>query len=128
MGDILTPGNIVVAVVVLVAVVVGVRRAVRGVTTGASCCTDGTARPRTKRAAPLDTDESHYPYRVELLIGGMSCENCARTVEGALNGVGDTWARVDLAEKCALVLSKREPDRETLEEAVKRAGYYVMKL
>lgn len=128
MGDLLTPANVVVALIVLVALAIGGRRAVGGLLRGQSCCTEGSARPTTRAVEVADTDEASYPYRTELLIGGMSCENCARNVEGALNALPGTWARVDLAEHVALVLTKEPLDREACEAAVRDAGYYVMKL
>lgn len=131
MDGIFTPGNIIVFVIVVVALVVGGRRALQGLTKGKSCCTDGEStapRAATERAVAVDTDESHYPYRTELLIGGMSCENCARRVERALNAIPGTLAHVDLDAHTASVLTKDPVDRAACETAVRDAGYYVMKL
>lgn len=126
-GDVITPANALVAVIVLVALVVGVRRAVRGLTRGQSCCSDGVPVPAPQQAEVADTDCSHYPYAEEFLIGGMSCEGCARRVEGAIDALDDVWATVDLREHTARVLGKTPIDRPAVEAAVKGAGYYVMK-
>ncbi|MFQ7393622.1 MAG: heavy-metal-associated domain-containing protein [Collinsella aerofaciens] len=75
-----------------------------------------------------DTDPSHYPYSDELLIGGMSCDGCARNVANALNALNGVWATVTYADHTARVCSKQPVDRDVLETAVKDAGYYVMTL
>lgn len=130
MDGLLTPGNVLVMAIVVVMLAVGGRRAVQGLTKGKSCCTDGAAPAHvpSARLAEGDADESRYPYRTELLIGGMSCENCARRVEGALAALPGTWARVDFEAHTALVRTKDPVDRAACEAAVRDAGYYVMKL
>lgn len=126
----LTPGNIIVALVVVVALIVGGRRAIEGLTKGRSCCTDGSdgARPAPRAVKVADRDPARYAYETELLIGGMSCEHCAQTVERALNALPGTWAKVDLAAHTARVRTKEPLDRDACEAVVKAAGYYVMKL
>lgn len=127
MEDILAPSNIIVALIVIVALFFGIRRIVRGLTSGQSCCSDGESGHKVKKVKVTDTDASNYPYAADLLIGGMSCEGCAENVANALNGVAGTWAKVDLASKTAHVLSKNPIDEPAYEAAVKAAGYYVMK-
>ena len=128
MSGIFTPANIVVFVIVVVVLYLGGKRIYDGVTKGKSCCSDGSEGVKVKKVEVADTDEANYPYTAELLIGGMSCEGCAENVANALNGVADTWATVDLAEKTATVRSKHPIDEPAYEAAVKAAGYYVMKL
>lgn len=127
MESLFTPANIVVALIVLIGLVLGFKR-IAGMSRGKSCCSDGDTSKRTKKAAISDTDPAHYPYSEELLIGGMSCEGCAENVANALMGLGDTLATVDLATKTARVLTKAPLDREAAEQAVKAAGYFIMKL
>ena len=52
----------------------------------------------------VDTDASHYPYRDELLIGGMSCDGCAQNVANALNALDGVWATVTYADHTARAL------------------------
>ena len=66
-----------------------------------------------------------YPYSVTMRIGGMSCGNCARNVENALNALPGTLAKVDIAGKSAFILLKNEPDEMLLRKAVVSAGYTV---
>ncbi|MBL0864959.1 copper-exporting P-type ATPase CopA [Pectobacterium carotovorum] len=59
---------------------------------------------------------------VQLLLQGMSCASCVNRVQTALQNVsGVTQARVNLAERSALVSGHAEP--EALIAAVEQAGY-----
>lgn len=127
MSDLLNPANLIVLAVIAVGMFFGLRR-IAASTRGKSCCSDGASGKKTKRVAVVDTDESHYPYCDELLIGGMSCDGCAQNVENALNALNGVWATVTFADHTARVRSKHPIDREALEAAVKDAGYYVMKI
>lgn len=127
MEDLLNPANIIVLAAIVVGMFFGLRRIVAS-THGKSCCSDGVSGKKAKRVAVADTDESHYPYCDELLIGGMSCDGCAQNVENALNALDGVWATVTYADHTARVRSKRLVDRDTLETAVRGAGYYVMKM
>lgn len=127
MSGLLNPANIIVLAVIAVGMFFGLRRIVAS-THGKSCCSDGTSNKKTKKTVVADTDESHYPYCDELLIGGMSCDGCAQNVENAINALDGVWATVTYADHTARVRSKRPVDRDTLETAVRGAGYYVMKM
>ncbi len=127
MSDLLNPANLIVLAVIVVGMFFGLRRIVAS-THGKSCCSDGASGMKAKKVVVADTDPSHYPYSDELLIGGMSCDGCARNVANALNALNGVWATVTYADHTARVRSKRPVDRDTLETAVRGAGYYVMKM
>lgn len=127
MSDLLNPANLIVLAVIAVGMFFGLRRIVAS-THGKSCCSDGASGKKAKRVVVADTDESHYPYREELLIGGMSCDGCAQNVANALNALDGVWATVTYADHTARIRSKNPIDREVLEAAVRDAGYYVMTL
>ena len=57
----------------------------------------------------------------------MSCGNCVRNVENALNALDGTWATVSLEDNTATVLLKDKPDIDKLSKAVSDAGYFVLK-
>ena len=117
-------GNAVVIVILVLIVVWAVFKTVQKYRKGGGCCGDHEEMPR--RIPVHDRRESNYPYKLTLSIGGMTCENCAIRVENALNLLPDTWAKVDIAEKTAVVLTKNEPDENQLRRAVQEAGYVVM--
>lgn len=127
MSDLLNPANLIVLAVIALGMFFGLRR-IAASAHGKSCCSDGASCKKAKKAVVADTDESHYPYSEELLIGGMSCDGCAQNVTNALNALDGVWATVTYADHTARVRSKNPIDRDALEAAVKDAGYYVMKL
>ena len=127
MSDLLNPANLIVLAVIAVGMFFGLRR-IAASTHGKSCCSDGASGKKAKRVVVADTDESHYPYSDELLIGGMSCDGCAQNVANALDALDGIWATVTYADHTARIRSKNPIDREVLEAAVRDAGYYVMTL
>ena len=127
MGDLLNPANIIVLAIIVVGLFFGFRR-IAASTRGKSCCSDGAIGKKAKKIVVSDTDESHYPYTDELLIGGMSCDGCAENVQNALNAQTGIWATVTYSDHTAKIRSKNPIDRDALEKAVKDAGYYVMRL
>lgn len=127
MSDLLNPANLIVLAVIALGMFFGLRR-IAASTRGKSCCSDGASGRKVKKVVVSDTDESHYTYSDELLIGGMNCDGCARNVANALNALGGVWATVTFADHMARVRSKNPIDREALEAAVRDTGYYVMKL
>lgn len=127
MSDLLNPANIIALGVIAIGMFFGLRR-IAASTHGKSCCSDGASGKKAKKVVVVDTDESHYSYHDELLIGGMSCDGCAQNVTNALNALDGVWAKVTYADHTARVRSKRPIDREALETAVRGAGYFVMKM
>jgi copper chaperone CopZ len=119
--------DIIIVAIVVVAVILAGRRAVETFSGERDCCS-GERREgaRVRRVRVADKDASHYPFEVELSISGMSCQGCARTVEGALDGVDGTWAEVDLASSTAHVRSKTPIDLDAYRQAVSDAGYKVV--
>ena len=59
-----------------------------------------------------------------LQIEGMSCQNCAKQVENALNAIDGVWAEVDLKQNRAKVRQKEQIPVEKLCAAVEKAGYH----
>lgn len=80
--------------------------------------TDSETQPEA-----LTADDATLPAEsFHLLIDGMSCASCVSRVQHALQEVdGVNQARVNLAERSALVLGSAQP--QSLIDAVTRAGY-----
>ena len=110
----------------LLAAVIGyaVYRTARKARRGGGCCGEHDTAP--ERVAVADRNKAHYPHQITLDIGGMTCENCARRVENALNRLDGVWASVSIDTRTARVLCKQPPDPARLAEAVREAGYVVM--
>lgn len=115
-----------IALIVLLALLVGwaVWRAYQRARKGGGCC--GERAQDVARVSVQDRNKAHYPYTVRLKIGGMTCQNCARRVENALNSLDGVWAAVCLDERAAIVRCKQAPDEAALRQAVRGAGYVVM--
>lgn len=117
--------NIIIVLIVAAIVVFGSISYIKKLKKGGDCCPEH--EEATKSVKVRDRDKSHYPYEVKLAIDGMSCNNCVRNVENALNALDGTWATVSLEDNMATVLLKNPPDIEKLSKAVADAGYMVLK-
>lgn len=90
---------------------------------GGGCC--GEREAAEKKVKVADRDKSHYPYAVTLKVDGMTCSNCTRRVENALNRLDGVWAAADLGKGTALVRMKQPLDEKVLRDAVRGSGYTV---
>ncbi|ETO97279.1 heavy metal-associated domain protein [Lachnoanaerobaculum sp. MSX33] len=117
--------NIIIVLIVAAIVVFGSINYIKKLKKGGDCCPEH--EEATKSVKVKDRDKSHYPYEAKLAIDGMSCNNCVRNVENALNALDGTWATVSLEDNMATVLLKNPPDIEKLSKAVTDAGYMVLK-
>ena len=63
-----------------------------------------------------------------LAIDGMTCSNCVRRVENALNQLDGVWAQVDLSSHQVTVRMKQALSEDTLRDAVRAAGYIVLSI
>ncbi|MBQ9263551.1 MAG: heavy-metal-associated domain-containing protein [Clostridia bacterium] len=90
---------------------------------GGGCC--GGREEMVARTAVTDRNKRHYPYAAVLTIGGMTCENCARRVENALNAMDGVWAAVRIDDHSAKVRGKGTLDELALRRAVRESGYVV---
>lgn len=93
---------------------------------GGGCCGEHEAAP--KKVKVQDKDKSHYPHTVVMRVDGMTCANCARRVENALNLLPGTWATVNLDEKNVTIRLKEPPRPDALRQAVRDAGYLPLSL
>ena len=117
--------NIIIVLIAAAIVVFGSINYIKKLKKGGDCCPEH--EEATKSIKVKDRDKSHYPYEAKLAIDGMSCNNCVRNVENALNALDGTWATVSLEDNMATVLLKNPPDIEKLSKAVADAGYMVLK-
>lgn len=116
-------GNVVILLVLAVVVVFAVRGTIKKVKYGGGCC--GTKEPITK-VRVSDKDPSHYNEHYSLHIDGMTCQNCQRRVENALNKMEGVWAKVDLAGATADVRSKKAYTEDEFRKTVQDAGYILL--
>ena len=117
--------SIIITMMIALIAIFGLVIYIKNLKKGGDCCPEH--EEATKSVKVKDRDKSHYPYEAKLAIDGMSCGNCVRNVENALNSLEGTWASVSLEDNQATVLLKSPPDIEKLSKAVSDAGYCVLK-
>ena len=113
--------NVIIVLILVVAVVYGIYNYVHHLNHGGGCCGEHDAPARkVKAAAP---NKSHYLHRVVMGVDGMTCQNCQRHVENALNAMTDTLAEADLSAQKVTVWTKADADEDAIRQAIRDAGY-----
>ena len=113
--------NIIIVLLLAAAVGYGIYSFVHHLRCGGGCCGEHEAAAKKVRVA--DRDRSHYPHRLVLGVDGMTCQNCQRHVENALNTLPDTLAEVNLSARSVTVWTKADADEEVIRKAIRDAGY-----
>lgn len=114
----------IIVIILLVICVFSIRSYARKLSHGGGCCGEHEAAEKKVRVS--DHNKDHYPYTTVLTVDGMTCGNCARRVENALNRLEGTWAEVELGDRKAVVRTKQPARAEELRQAVAEAGYTVI--
>lgn len=113
--------NVIIVLILVVAVVYGIYNYVHHLNHGGGCCGEHDAPARKVKAA--DTNKSHYLHRLVMGVDGMTCQNCQRHVENALNAMTDTLAEADLNAQKVTVWTKADADEDAIRQAIRDAGY-----
>lgn len=113
--------NVIIVLILVVAVVYGIYNYVHHLNHGGGCCGEHDAPARKVKAA--DTNKSHYLHRLVMGVDGMTCQNCQRHVENALNAMPDTLAEADLSAQKVTVWTKADADEDAIRQAIRDAGY-----
>lgn len=113
--------NVIIVLILVIAVVYGIYNYVHHLNHGGGCCGEHDAPARKVKAA--DTNKSHYPHRLVMGVDGMTCQNCQRHVENALNAMTDTLAEADLSAQKVTVWTKADADEDAIRQAIRDAGY-----
>ena len=118
-------GTILIAALLSLVFVYAIYSYVRKLRQGGGCC--GGHEPAEKKVKVADRDKRHYPYTVTLTVDGMTCGNCVRRVENALNRLDGVRARVEPGGRRAVVYTRRPPDRRLLTRAAEDARCRVVR-
>ena len=89
------------------------------------CCGGGGGEIKI---APADSDETHYPYKAVVSVGGMTCGNCAARIENAFNRRGGMMARVRLRKKRAEIWSVAPIDEDDIRRTIEGMDYTVLNI
>jgi Cu+-exporting ATPase len=73
-----------------------------------------------------ESKASESGQSVLMRIDGMTCINCQKHVEQALNAIPGVFAKADWEAGTAQILVKNGADDETLKQAVENEGYDVI--
>lgn len=113
--------NVAIVTVVFVAALLVIRNYIARGGKGDCCGDTDVVRSR----GPRDKDASHYPFAYDVVVEGMSCENCAKRIANAFNSRPDTMAKVSFAEGVAHVWTKQAANPDDLRHVVRSEGYGV---
>ena len=113
--------NVIIVLILAAAVVYGIYNYVHHLNHGGGCCGEHDALAKKVKAA--DTNKSHYAHRLVMGVDGMTCQNCQRHVENALNALPGTLAEVNLSAQNVTVWTKADADEDALRQAIRDAGY-----
>ena len=83
--------NVIIVLILVAAVGYGMYSFIHHLRHGGGCCGEHDAPAKKVRAA--DTNKSHYPHRLVMGVDGMTCQNCQRHVENALNTLPEMQGR-----------------------------------
>lgn len=121
----MNPSTIVILLVLAAIAVYAIYSYRKKLTSGGGCC--GEFEAAEKKVKVKDRSKKNYPYKTVVKIDGMSCGNCARRVENALNSLGDTLAEVELGDRQAVIYTKQPADLDKFGQAIRDAGYTMLR-
>ena len=110
--------TVIIGVIIAIFFIYGIRHMLTSSKEG--CCSTGDQLQKIK---PEDTNKKHYPYSTSFTVQDMHCANCATKISNALNSQKDTMASINLTKKEVTVLTKQEPNINTITSAIHHAGY-----
>ena len=113
--------DILIVVVLIIVIAAAAFITVKKLRRGGGCC--GEHEASVKSRGKKGKRKAELRYETTLKILGMTCENCAKRVENALNENDDILASVSLSKGTAKILTKTEPDIKRLCAIVSKAGY-----
>ena len=113
--------NIIIVLILAALVGYGIYSYVHHLTRGGGCC--GERDAAAKKVKVEDHNKAHYPHTLVMGVDGMTCQNCQRHVENALNTLPDTLAEVNLSAQNVTVWTKADADEEVIRKAIRDAGY-----
>ena len=113
--------NIIIVLILVALVGYGIYSYVHHLTHGGGCC--GERDAAAKKVKVEDHNKAHYPHTLVMGVGGMTCQNCQRHVENALNAMTDTLAEADLSAQKVTVWTKADADEDAIRQAIRDAGY-----
>jgi len=113
----MSAADYVIAALLAVVLVIGVRAAIKHLKGQGSCCGGSSSKPRKKKLRGPVTGKA------VLRISGMRCQSCANAVTEIINDFDGASARVNLRKQTAQVRFDREIDIAPIIEKLNSRGY-----
>lgn len=85
------------------------------------CC--GGGGDSEKKIKVKDKNKSHYPYKKQVQIRGMSCSHCKLRIENSFHEQEGMYAKADWKNNRAVIFMKEDIPDEKIKEIIRRAGY-----
>lgn len=112
-------GTAIICIILIIICIIGIKSSIKRVAHG--CC--GSGGDSLKKIKVEDKDLSHYPYKYVIRVEGMTCNNCKKRVENALNELNNVYAMVNLKENTATIYMKEEIPFGEIRKVISKAGY-----
>lgn len=116
-------GTMIIVAVLILMIVYAFRGSLKHFKGEGGCCGGANPAPRIKKQKL-----GQIAAVKRIVIEGMTCEHCKRSVENALNSLNQVNAKVNLSKKEAVVKLGTAVSDEVLKEAVEKAGYEVVSI
>ena len=114
--------DFVIAGIVIILIIIGIRSSVKHFKGEGGCCGGGSS-VKVKRKKLKQVVKKRI-----VIIEGMTCEHCQARVESKLNALDGVSARVNLKRKTAVVSMEKEVEDEEIKKAIENAGYEVIEI
>ena len=111
--------NVIIVIILLIAVVFGIKETVKHFKGEGACCGGGSFKPKKKKL------KGKVICTYTFYIDGMHCSNCVNAVTRAINDIDGAVAKVSFNKKMAIVSCDREIDAHAIEEVIRKRGYEV---
>lgn len=109
--------NVIIVIILLIAVVFGMKETVKHFKGEGACCGGGSSKPKKKKLKGKVI--CTYTFHID----GMHCSNCANAVTRAINDIDGAVAKVSLKKKTAKVSCDREIEAFVIEAVIRKRGY-----
>ena len=113
--------NLMIAVLIAAAVVIGVWYTVQHFQGKGGCCGGGGYRPKKKKLSQVIGQKT-------FLVEGMSCAHCKARVEEAVNDIHGAAGQVDLKKNLLTVRFSQPVEDAAISQRVERAGYRITRV
>lgn len=114
--------DFVIAGILIILIIIGIRSSVKHFKGEGGCCGGGSS-VKVKRKKLKQVVKQRI-----VIIEGMTCEHCQARVESRLNALDGVSAKVNLKRKTAVVSMEKEVEDEEIKKAIENAGYEVIEI